>query len=72
VVVDLVPEQPHVDDIYVLCSDGLSGMMGDDEIRELVSGNAGDLEAASQALVDLANANGGDDNVTVVLLKITE
>ncbi|GAB5543474.1 MAG: Stp1/IreP family PP2C-type Ser/Thr phosphatase [Sandaracinaceae bacterium] len=72
VVVDLVPEQPHVDDIYVLCSDGLSGMMGDDEIRELVSGNAGDLEAASQALVDLANANGGEDNVTVVLLKITE
>ena len=72
VVVDLVPEQPHVDDIYVLCSDGLSGRMGDDEIRALVSGNAGDLEAASQALVDLANANGGEDNVTVVLLKITE
>ncbi|MEC7518222.1 MAG: Stp1/IreP family PP2C-type Ser/Thr phosphatase [Myxococcota bacterium] len=72
VVVDLVPEQPHVGDVYVLCSDGLSGMMEDDEIREIVNSHAGDLDAASQALIDLANANGGEDNITVVLLGITE
>ena len=72
VVVVLVPELPHVGDVYVLCSDGLSGMMEDDEIREIVNSHAGDLDAASQALIDLANANGGEDNITVVLLGITE
>lgn len=72
VVVDLVPEQPQVDDVYVLCSDGLSGMMTDDVIREVVLEAEGDLEVAAQALVDKANVNGGEDNVTVVLLKVTE
>ena len=72
VVVDLVPEQPHPGDVYVLCSDGLSGMMTDDVIRQVVMDAGGDLEAASQALIDRANGNGGEDNITVVLLKVTE
>lgn len=72
VVVDLVPEQPHPGDVYVLCSDGLSGMMSDDDIRELVLEHEGDMDAAAQALVDRANANGGEDNVTVVLLGVTD
>lgn len=72
VVVDLVPEQPHVDDVYVLCSDGLSGMMGDPDILELVRQAEGDIDVASKALIDLANKNGGEDNITVVLLKVVE
>ena len=72
VVVDLVPEQPHAGDVYLLCSDGLSGMMTDDAIRDLVLGADGDVEVAAQKLVDLANANGGEDNVTVVLLRVAE
>ncbi|HJL17857.1 MAG TPA: Stp1/IreP family PP2C-type Ser/Thr phosphatase [Sandaracinaceae bacterium LLY-WYZ-13_1] len=72
VVVDLVPEQPQVGDIYVLCSDGLSGMMTDDDIRAVVVERDGDLESAAQTLVGRANQNGGEDNVTVVLLEVTE
>jgi serine/threonine protein phosphatase PrpC len=70
VVVDLVPEQPLVGDVYALCSDGLSGMMSDEDIRDLVVSHQSDLDAASKALVDRANANGGEDNVTVVLLRV--
>lgn len=71
VVVDLVPEQPQPGDVYLLCSDGLSGMITDDGIRELVVDND-ELGGSAQALVDRANANGGDDNITVVLLRVTE
>jgi serine/threonine protein phosphatase PrpC len=71
VVVDLVPDQPSEGDVYVLCSDGLSGMMTDEVIRDLVVEAQGDVQAAAHALVERANANGGEDNVTVVLLSIT-
>jgi PPM family protein phosphatase len=69
-VVDLVPEQPQAGDIYVLCSDGLSGMLKDESIRDLVTNNKDDMKAAAKALIDGANDNGGEDNVTVVLLKV--
>jgi protein phosphatase len=71
VVVDLVPEQPQTGDIYVLCSDGLSGMLKDETICELVTSNQDDIQAAAKALIKGANDNGGEDNVTVVLLKVT-
>ena len=71
VVVDLVPEHPKVGDVYVLCSDGLSGMITDDEIRDAVVQND-ELDAAAQAMIDHANENGGEDNITVVLLRVTE
>lgn len=71
VVVDLIPEQPQAGDVYLLCSDGLSGMITDDRIRELVIA-ADELEGAARALVETANENGGEDNVTVVLLRVTE
>ena len=67
-----MPEQPQTGDVYLLCSDGLSGMMTDDVIRELVMASEGDVEAAAKALVERANANGGEDNVTVVLLEVTD
>jgi protein phosphatase len=72
VVVDLVPEQPQANDVYVLCSDGLSGMMNDEQIRDLVMKCDGDMQAGAKALIERANQNGGEDNVTVVLLKIAE
>lgn len=71
VVVDLVPEQPHPGDVYCLCSDGLSGMMEDDDIRQLIVENDA-LDDAAKALIAKANENGGEDNITVVLLRITE
>ena len=72
VVVDLVPEQPMAGDQYVLCSDGLSGMITDDEILAAVSGAAGDSQRAAEDLVARANANGGEDNVTVVVICVRE
>jgi protein phosphatase len=55
-------------DRFVLCSDGLSGLLTDPEIHEL-AGEASDLEAAVAALIDRANEAGGDDNVTAMLVE---
>jgi protein phosphatase len=65
---DLLELSPEPGDRYLLCSDGLTGHLEDAEIAELVSGNE-DLEAACERLVELANRRGGDDNITVVLLR---
>lgn len=70
VVVDLVPEQPHPGDVYVLCSDGLSGMITDEELLETVLAGGEDVDTMAQQLVQRANEHGGEDNVTVVVLRI--
>lgn len=57
-------------DRYLLCSDGLSNLMEDGEIRDVVATN--DLEKAAKRLVDLANERGGDDNITVILAEVSE
>jgi protein phosphatase len=57
-------------DRYLLCSDGLTNMLKDAEIRDIVSTN--DLEAACHRLIDIANERGGDDNITVVLAEVAE
>lgn len=69
VVVDIQHDEPTPGDIYVLCSDGLSGMVEDDEILKTVS-SAGDLRSACEALIARANAHGGEDNITAVLIQI--
>ncbi|MBL6633770.1 MAG: Stp1/IreP family PP2C-type Ser/Thr phosphatase [Thermoleophilia bacterium] len=56
-------------DVVLLCTDGLSGPVGDEQIREAVE-EAATLEDAAAALVDRANAAGGPDNVTVVLARV--
>jgi serine/threonine protein phosphatase PrpC len=54
-------------DTYLLCTDGLTNMLGEDEILELAGENAPD--AACEALVKSANDNGGEDNITVIVIK---
>jgi len=54
-------------DIIILCSDGLSNMVSPEEICGIVGNN--NPEAACRLLVDLANERGGDDNITVIVLK---
>jgi protein phosphatase len=71
VVVDLVPDQPQPGDRYVLCSDGLSGMVSDAQMLEVVS-KAPDVESAARELVRLANEHGGEDNITVVVVGFSE
>ncbi len=56
-------------DQVLLCSDGLSGVVGDDQMVQLLSASE-DGDAAVTALVEAANDNGGPDNITVVLLRV--
>src|SRR6185503_19741131 len=58
-------------DILLLCSDGLSGKLRNDEIRQIVSDSSDDLSAACTAVVAEANNRGGEDNITVVLARFT-
>ena len=58
------------DDIILLCSDGLSNMVADIDIYDIINKNRDDINAAAEILVDRANRNGGRDNITVVLVKI--
>ena len=55
--------------VALLCSDGLSNMLADSEIFEIVSEYRSDLATAAQILIDRANDNGGKDNISVVLVK---
>ena len=58
-------------DTIILCTDGLYGMIGEDEIAKLAS-RARTMHGLSRSLVDKANANGGDDNITVVCIRIQQ
>jgi protein phosphatase len=71
VMVDIVTEETAPGDIYVLCSDGLSGLVQDELIHALVTG-AETLDDACKALVDRANYCGGTDNITAVLVRVEE
>jgi protein phosphatase len=66
--VDSRYEQPQQDDIILLCSDGLSGPVSDEEMLEITTSNS-DLKASAAKLIERANANGGPDNITVVLVR---
>jgi len=69
VAVDVVTEAPRVGDCYVMCSDGLSGMLSDAQIAHVIR-TRNDLDAAVDSLVQGANEEGGIDNITVVLARI--
>jgi serine/threonine protein phosphatase PrpC len=56
-------------DLYLLCSDGLHGMVPDGKILEIVLATEGDFEKAVGNLIAAANASGGKDNVTALLLR---
>ena len=59
-------------DVFLLCSDGLTDMVGEREILELVELNRQDIDAALKSLVKAANRSGGEDNITVVAFEIAE
>ncbi len=66
--VDTHFDSPKAGDVYLLCSDGLSGPVTDDEALDIVN-TAPDLRSAASRLIERANANGGPDNITVVLAR---
>ncbi len=59
-------------DFYVLCSDGLSDMVEDEDIHLTISTFSANLETVAKQLIQLANDNGGRDNVSVVMAHVAE
>ncbi|MDP2711171.1 MAG: Stp1/IreP family PP2C-type Ser/Thr phosphatase [Solirubrobacteraceae bacterium] len=71
VLVDTFSWRGVAGDVYLLCSDGLTSMVPESQIAEIVRGG-GALSDAGHALIDAANAAGGRDNITVVLFRLEE
>ena len=69
VMIDLIVDKPQDDDIYLLCSDGLSKMLSDERVRDVLLQHE-DLETALYSLIEEANDRGGNDNVTVIIVKV--
>ena len=57
-------------DLYLLCSDGLCDMVSDEDIAMALQALGANLELAAQQLVQMANDNGGRDNVSVILVRV--
>jgi PPM family protein phosphatase len=70
--VDTFTIEAQTGDVFLLCSDGLTDMVDEDEILELVEANRADIDAALTALVRAANRSGGEDNITVVAFEIAD
>lgn len=68
--IDFNPVQGQVGDAFMLCSDGLYTHVEDDEMLDVV--RRFDPQTAAQKLVDLANSRGGEDNITVAIVRLDE
>src|SRR5437762_10905080 len=69
---DISEYRIEAEDIYVLCSDGLTDMVDAEAVREIVATKRIDLAEAAAELIAVANQNGGRDNVSVVLIRVPE
>ncbi len=67
--VDVAFSPPEHGDIFLLCSDGLSGEVTDPDMAKILSETGDDLEKGCNRLIQTANQNGGKDNITVVLAQ---
>lgn len=70
--VDVSMESPLPADIYLLCSDGLSRMVNDEEIESTIAAQQQDLDAATKKLIETANERGGRDNITAILVRVDD
>ncbi len=69
--IDVIIDRPLPEDVYLLCSDGLSKMLDDDRIRDVLLAETR-VEKAVETLVEQANARGGRDNITVILVQVKD
>lgn len=67
---DLREEEVREGDVYLLCSDGLTDMVGDDVIHLTLTRFGANLGTAATELIKIANENGGKDNISVILIKV--
>ena len=65
-----VPAEPG--DLFMICSDGLTSMVGDETIMDVLQRRRDDLDAAAKELIENANRRGGEDNITIVFFEIAE
>jgi PPM family protein phosphatase len=70
--VDTFTVEAEDGDVFVLCSDGLTDMVGDDEIGRVLADSRENLKEAAEELVRRANKAGGQDNITVVAFEMTD
>ena len=70
--VDVVTVQAETGDLFLICSDGLTSMVADEEIQETLEDSRDDLEQAARSLIQKANRGGGEDNITVVFFELDE
>jgi PPM family protein phosphatase len=69
--IDTMTHQARPGDVYLLCSDGLTTMVREERIAELL-GSSDDLDDAASKLIDEANEAGGRDNITIVAFRLDE
>jgi serine/threonine protein phosphatase PrpC len=69
--VDVHVDAPRLGDVYLICSDGLSGMIKDEDMAEIATSDR-DLDVVCERLITTANKNGGLDNITVVAVRLEE
>ncbi len=69
--VDSFTIEAEIGDVFLLCSDGLTDMVRDDEIRDVLDRHHDDLDRATKSLVSAANRGGGEDNITVIAFAIS-
>jgi len=67
---DIAEYRLEADDIYLLCSDGLTDMVEPSVVNNIVNEKRADLKQAAADLIDLANGNGGRDNISVILIHV--
>jgi len=70
--IDTYTIEPQPGDLFLLCSDGLTSMVGDETILEIAEQNRLDLDEAARALIGRANRGGGEDNITVIFFDIAD
>jgi PPM family protein phosphatase len=68
--VDSFSIEANPGDLFLICSDGLTSMVDDETILDVVERNRGDFDAAAKELVAAANRSGGEDNITVVFFEV--
>ena len=67
---DIAEYRVEANDVYLLCSDGLTDMVDPDVVHDVVDEKRSDLALAAADLIELANQNGGRDNVSVILVRV--
>ena len=68
---DLLVRDLEAGDVFLLCSDGLSNLVENGDILKIVSKNK-KLDSACQRLIEQANESGGDDNISVILIRVQD